>query len=65
MKSITINISNDKLAKKILELLSDFKKEGLEIVAKEDLEDLKLLKATREEESLPFEDYLKNEYSNS
>jgi hypothetical protein len=65
MKSITINVSNDKLAKKILELLSDFKKEGLEIVAKEDLEDLKLLKATREEESLPFEDYLKNEYSNS
>jgi hypothetical protein len=65
MKSITINVSNDKLAKKVLELLSDFKKEGLEIVAKEDLEDLKLLKATREEESLPFEDYLKNEYSNS
>lgn len=65
MKSITINISNDKLAKKVLELLSNFKKEGLEIVAKEDLDDLKLLKATREEESVPFEDYLKNEYSNS
>lgn len=65
MKSITINISNDKLAKKVIDMLSGFKKEGLEIVAKEDSEDLKLLKATREDESVPFEDYLKNEYSNS
>jgi len=65
MKSITINISNDKLAKKVMELLSGFKKEGLEIVAREDLEDLKLLKATRQDDSISFEDYLKNEYSNS
>ncbi|MBW6534869.1 MAG: hypothetical protein K0B11_07670 [Mariniphaga sp.] len=65
MKSITINISNDKLAKKVIDMLSGFKKEELEIVAKEDLEDLKLLKATRDDESVPFEDYLRNEYSNS
>jgi len=32
----------------------------LEIVSKEDIEDLKLLKATREEKTLSFEEYLKN-----
>ena len=65
MKTITINISNDKLAKKVLDLLSGLKQEGLEIVNKEDFEDLKLLKYTRKEETMSFEDYLKNEYSNS
>jgi hypothetical protein len=65
MKSITINISNEKLAKKVINMLSGYKEEGLEIVAREDLEDLKLLKATRKDESVPFDDYLKNEYSNS
>ncbi len=32
----------------------------LEIVSKEDMEDLKLLKATRGEKSIPFEGYLAN-----
>ncbi len=65
MKSITINISNDKLAKKVFDMLSGLKHEGLEIVNKEDFEDLKMLRHTRKEESMSFEDYLKNEYSNS
>jgi hypothetical protein len=38
-----------------------FKNDGLEIVSKEDIEDLKLLKATRGEETISFEKYLKNE----
>jgi len=62
MKSITININNDILADKVIGLLEFLKNEGLEIVSREDMEDLKLLKATREEESVSFEDYLKNEH---
>lgn len=61
MQSITINISNDKLADKITWLLEHFKNKGLEIVSKEDMEDLKLLKATRNEDSVPFDEYIKNE----
>ncbi|XOF35198.1 MAG: hypothetical protein ACL93V_07910 [Candidatus Electrothrix sp. YB6] len=51
MHSITINISNEKLVEK----------DGLEIVSKEDMDDLKLLRATRGEEAIPFEKYMKNE----
>jgi len=61
MKSITININNDKLANKVIKLLKSFKNEGLEIVSKEDMSDLKLLKATRNEESVSFDEYLENE----
>jgi len=60
MKSITININNDKLANKVMRLLKSFKNEGLEIVSKEDMNDLKLLRATRNEESTSFEEYLEN-----
>ncbi len=61
MQTFTININNDSLAKKIRWLLEKFKDEGLEIIEKEDLEDLKLLKATREDETISFEEYLKDE----
>ena len=61
MHSITINISNDKLLEKVTWLLEHFRNDGLEIVSKEDVDDLKLLKATRKEKSVPFDDYLKNE----
>ena len=61
MKSITININNDKLVDKVTWLLEHFKNDGLEIVSKEDMDDLKLLKATRNEDSIPFEEYLENE----
>ncbi|MDQ1340548.1 MAG: hypothetical protein QG567_1705 [Campylobacterota bacterium] len=43
--------------------LNHFKNDGLEIVFKEDIEDLKLLSATRNEEKVTFEEYLKNENS--
>jgi hypothetical protein len=61
MQSIIINIDNDKLVDKVTWLLEHFKNDGLEIVSLEDLDDLKMLKATRSEESVPFDDYLKNE----
>lgn len=61
MKTITINIKNDKLAEKVTWLLEHLRKDGLEIVSQEDLEDLKILKATRREKSIPFDEYLKSE----
>lgn len=60
MQTIIININNDILADKVTWLLEHFKNEGLEIVSKGDMEDLKLLKASRNEESIPFDEYLKN-----
>lgn len=62
MKSITININNDKLASKVIRLLKSFKDEGLEIVSKEDLNDLKILRATRKEETISFDEYLEDEH---
>jgi len=61
MQTLTINIQNETLTEKVLWLLEHFKKDGLEIISKEDIEDLKLLKATRDEKSISFDDYLKNE----
>ena len=52
MQSITNDI-------KMIWLLQHFKNDGLEIVPKENMDDLKLLKATRNEDSIPFETYLK------
>ena len=56
-----MNITNDILVKKVVFLLEHFKNNGLDIILKEDIEDVKLLKATREEETISFEEYLKNE----
>jgi hypothetical protein len=61
MQTLTINIENDTLVDKVMWLLEHFKNDGLEIVSKEDIEDLKLLKATRDEETTSFEEYLSNE----
>ena len=47
MQTLTINIANDTLVDKVMWLLEHFKNDGLEIVSKEYIEDLKLLKATR------------------
>ena len=60
MKSLVINIKDDTIVDKVLWMLEHFKNDGLEIVSKEDMEDLKLLKETRSEETINFEDYLKN-----
>jgi len=61
MQTLTVNIQNDALVDKVIWLLEHFKNDGLEITSKEDIEDLKLLKATRNEETIPFANYLKNE----
>ena len=61
MKSLTINIQNESLVEKVIWLLDHFKNDGLEIVSKEDIEDLKLLSATRNAAKVSFEEYLKNE----
>jgi len=42
MQTLTINIANDTLADKVMWLLEHFKNDGLEIVSKEEIEDLKL-----------------------
>ena len=60
MKSLVINIKDDTIVDKVLWMLEHFKNDGLEIISKEDMEDLKLLKETRIEEKINFEDYLKN-----
>ena len=61
MQTITINIENEKLTHKFIWLLVHFKNDGLEIVSKEDVEDLKMIKATRDEETISLEEYLSNE----
>ena len=58
MQLLTINIKDESLVDKVVWLLDHFKNDGVEIVSKEDLEDLKLLKATQDEASIPFEEYL-------
>lgn len=60
MQSLTINIQNETLVERVIWLLDHFKNDGLEIVSKEDIEDLKLLSATRNEETVSFDEYLKN-----
>ena len=61
MQTLTINVKNESLMDKVMWLLEHLKKDGLEIVSKEDIEDLKLLKATRGEEQISFNEYLKNQ----
>ncbi|MDQ7086146.1 MAG: hypothetical protein Q9M36_15085 [Sulfurovum sp.] len=61
MQTLTINIQNETLTEKVLWMLEHFKSDGLEIISREDIEDLKLLKSTRDEDTILFEDYLKNE----
>jgi hypothetical protein len=60
MQSLTINFQNPQIFDKFLLLLDSFKKDGVEVVSKDDIDDLKALSKTREEESIPFEEYLKD-----
>ena len=62
MHSLTINIKDNFLLEKFLWLLDHFKQEkGIEILIDEDAKDLQLIKKTRDEDSISFEKYLKNE----
>lgn len=61
MQTITININNDQLIDKVTSFLNHLKKDGLEVVSREDWDDLKLLKSTREEDSISIDEYMENE----
>ena len=61
MQTITINIKNKEIREKIIWFLKHLESEGVEIASQEDIEDLKLLAATREEGIIPFSEYLQNE----
>ncbi|MCH2270712.1 MAG: hypothetical protein MK510_09295 [SAR324 cluster bacterium] len=61
MQTITININNDQLVDKATWFLDHLKNDGLEVVSREDWDDLKLLKSTRKEDSISFDEYLNNE----
>lgn len=41
MQTLTINIKNETLTEKVIWLLEHFKKDGVDISSKEDIEDLK------------------------
>ncbi len=60
MQSLTINVQNEQLYTKVLWLLEHFTKDGLEIVDREDMADLKALAKTRHEETVAFDEYLQN-----
>ncbi|SLM32788.1 conserved hypothetical protein [Desulfamplus magnetovallimortis] len=61
METVTLKITNDAVFEKILWLLNHIKEDGVEIVIGSEAKDLELLKATRDDESIPFDEYLKNE----
>ena len=58
--SLNIQINSDNLAQNIKCLLEKFKSKKLEIIEREDLGDLKLLKATRDDETISFNKYIKD-----
>jgi len=61
MQTLTIAIKNKETAEKILWFLKNLESEGVNIMSHEDIEDFRLLVATRKEKSIPFSEYLKNE----
>jgi len=61
MQTLTINIKEPKTSEKVIWFLKHLEKEGVEVVSQEDLNDLKLIAATRNEPIVAFEEYLKNE----
>ena len=61
MQTLTINIKESKTSEKVIWFLKQLEKDGVEVISQEDLNDLKLIAATRNEPSVSFEEYLKNE----
>jgi len=61
MHTLTINIKDDQTTEKIVWFLQHLQQDGVEIIDKEDFEDLKALAVTRKEESKTFQEYLQDE----
>ncbi|MBF0204300.1 MAG: hypothetical protein HQK67_08280 [Desulfamplus sp.] len=62
---MTIKIKNELLTEKIVWLLNHIKEDGMEISFNDDIQvldmkDLELLRATRNDKSISFDDYLHN-----
>lgn len=60
MQTLTVNIKNKNITSKVLSMLKSFETE-VEISSIEDMDDLKLLKQSRQDDSVDFSDYLANE----
>ncbi|KIM09368.1 MAG: hypothetical protein KU28_01740 [Sulfurovum sp. PC08-66] len=58
MQTLTVNVQSESVMDKLIWMLEHFKNDGVEIVSTEDIEDLKLLKKSREEATLSFDEYL-------
>jgi uncharacterized protein (UPF0248 family) len=61
MQIITVSIPTEDIKDKVIWFLKHLENEGVEIISQEDINDLNILMATREEKSIPFSEYLKNE----
>lgn len=60
MESIALTIHNAEVKQEILDFLKHFSSKDIELSSIEDIEDLKLLQNTRQEDTVSFADYLKN-----
>ncbi|MDM8545765.1 hypothetical protein [Candidatus Venteria ishoeyi] len=54
MQIVTVSIKTEDIKDKIIWFLKHLENEGVEILSQEDVNDLKLLIATRAEKSIPF-----------
>jgi hypothetical protein len=61
MQILTVSIKTDDIRDKVVWFLKHLEQDGVEILSQEDLADLRLLMATRGENSVSFSEYLKNE----
>jgi hypothetical protein len=59
MEILTISIQTQDLKDKIVSFLKQIENQGVEILSQEDIEDYRLLAATRNEQSISF-DQLRN-----
>jgi hypothetical protein len=61
MQILTISVQTSDIRDKILSFLKQIENQGVEILSQEDTDDYRLLAATRNEPSISFAEYLKNE----
>ena len=61
MQILTISVQTSDIRDEILSFLKQIENQGVEILSQEDTDDYRLLAATRNEQSISFTEYLKNE----